>query len=175
MRCGLELAKTIIALHLIFAVTCAVWCIKCGLKLIYFSGFELFPPSKKLIFLFVLGQVLKYWASFFFFFGLAFLINTYKGYYYYYFFFLKTRVIKLFFFFWRSIKLWINNIFNIKKINILIYRKGVVRFSYYKIANCTVQCIVTYGAVRLFHFAGNFGAVWWTPLVATKYSGQILF
>ena len=60
VQCGLELAKTITVLHLIFAVTCAVWCIKCGLKLIYFSGFELFPPSKKLIFLFVLGQVLKY-------------------------------------------------------------------------------------------------------------------
>ena len=60
MWCGLELAKTITTLHLIFAITCMVRCIRCGLKLIYFLDFGLFLPSKKLIFPFVLSQVLKY-------------------------------------------------------------------------------------------------------------------
>ena len=39
-----------------------------------------------------------------------------------------------------------------------------VRFSYYKTANRiapygVVRCNITYGAVRLCHFAGDFGAV----------------
>ena len=50
VQCCLELVKTIIAPYLIFAVTCAVRCIRYGLKLIYFSDFGLFLPSKKLIF-----------------------------------------------------------------------------------------------------------------------------
>ena len=56
-------AKTITALHLIFAVTCIVQCIRCNLnslKLVYFSNFRLFLPDPKLIFPFVLGQVLNY-------------------------------------------------------------------------------------------------------------------
>ena len=83
LRCGL--AKIITAPHLIFAVTCLVWCclefsqnynhialhfydhmygavrfIRCGLKLIYFSNFGFFLPILKLIFPFILGQVLNY-------------------------------------------------------------------------------------------------------------------
>ena len=53
--------------HLIFVVTCVIWCIRCSLnslKLIYFSNFGFFPPSPKLIFHFVLGQILNYWISF---------------------------------------------------------------------------------------------------------------
>ena len=63
MRCGLSLAETIIAPHLIFTVTYAVQYIKCvlnDLKLVYFSNFGLFLPSLKLIFPFVLIQVLNY-------------------------------------------------------------------------------------------------------------------
>ena len=64
---GPFLAKTITAPYLIFAVTCTVLCIRYGLnglKSIYFSNFGFFLPSQKLIFPFVLGQVLNYWASF---------------------------------------------------------------------------------------------------------------
>ena len=63
VRCGLSLAKTITALHLIFAITYAVRYIKFDLndlKLVYFSNFGLFLPSPKLIFPFVLVQVLNY-------------------------------------------------------------------------------------------------------------------
>ena len=65
VKCGAvwSLAKTITASHLIFAVTCAVQCIRCGLndlKSIYFSNFGLFLPSPKLIVSFILGQVLNY-------------------------------------------------------------------------------------------------------------------
>ena len=31
--------------HLIFVATCAVWCIRCSLKPIYFLNFGLFLPS----------------------------------------------------------------------------------------------------------------------------------
>ena len=67
VRCGLSLAKTITAPHLIFVVTYAVRYIRCGLndlKYVYFSNFKFFLPSQKLIFPFVLVQVLNYWASF---------------------------------------------------------------------------------------------------------------
>ena len=42
----------------------AVQFIRCGLKLVYFSKFGFFLPILKLIFSFVLGQVLNYWVSF---------------------------------------------------------------------------------------------------------------
>ena len=50
--CGVvqNLAKTITAPHLIFAIICAVQCIRCGLKLVYFSNFGLFLPSQNLFF-----------------------------------------------------------------------------------------------------------------------------
>ena len=67
MRCGLSLAKTITTPHLIFAITYAVRYIRCGLndlKLVYFSNFELFLPSPKLMFPFVLVQVVNYCVSF---------------------------------------------------------------------------------------------------------------
>ena len=117
-----SLAKTIIAQHLIFAVTyvvrcglkfsqnynrtayhfcghiygASVRCIKCGLndlKFVYFSNFGLFLPNAKLIFPFVLVQVLNYWASFSLFwvgFPNQHLLGLSN-----YFFLLKTRVIKL--------------------------------------------------------------------------------
>ena len=78
VRCGLSLAKIITAPHLIFVVTYAVRYIRCGLndlKFVYFSNFKFFLPSQKLIFPFVLVQVLNFELVFLHF-GLAFLINT---------------------------------------------------------------------------------------------------
>ena len=65
-----------------------------GLKLVYFSNFGFFLPNSKLIFSFISGQVLNYWASFSLFwvdFPSQHLLGL-SNYYYYY---LKTRVIKL--------------------------------------------------------------------------------
>ena len=83
-------------MHLIFAITCAVRCIRCGLKPIYFSNFGHFLLSPKLIFPFVLVQVLNYWANFSLF-WVGFLNQHLLGLSNYFFFFFvgKTRVIKL--------------------------------------------------------------------------------
>ena len=95
VQCGLSLAKTITAPHRIFAVTYAVRYIRCSLndlKLVYFSNFGLFLPSSKLIFPFVLVQVLNYWASFSLF-WVGFLNQTILGCYDYQ---------NFFFFFWEN-------------------------------------------------------------------------
>ena len=62
VQCGVvqNLTKTIAKPHFIFMITCAVQCIRCGLKPVYFSNFGFFLPIIKLIFSFVLGQVLNY-------------------------------------------------------------------------------------------------------------------
>ena len=81
VRCGAvqSLVKTITAPHLIFVITCAILCIRCGLKSANFLNFGLFLLSPKLIFPFL-------WAKFliiklvFIYFGLDFLVNTYQGY-----------------------------------------------------------------------------------------------
>ena len=157
MQCSLELMKIITTPHLIFAGTCAVRYIRYGLKPIYISNCEFFLPSEKLIFPFVLGQVLKYCVNFSLFWvgfpnqhlqGLLLLI-----------FFLKTRVIKLL----------ISNIFNIKKINILIYRKCAVRsvrFSYYKTVNYTTPCSVLLPAMRCDY------VILWTILMQFLWFGE---
>ena len=87
VRCGLSLAKTITAPHLIFAITYAVRYIRCSLndlKFVYFSNFGFFLPSPKLIFPFVLVQVLNYCLVFLYF-GLAFLISTCQDYHFFFF------------------------------------------------------------------------------------------
>ena len=143
-----------IAPHLIFAVTCAVWCIRYGLKPVYFSNFELFLSNPKLIFPFVLDTVLNYWVSFSLFrdgFFNQYLLQLLNYIYIYiYIYILKTRVIKLL-------------------IIYLIFREGVVQCSSLHHAE---QCTVTYSAMRLYHFVGCFGvvfAVCWTPLFYTIY------
>ena len=112
-----------------------------GLKLVYFSNFELFLPNPRLIFPFVFDQVLNYWISFSLFWigfpnqHLLRLLNLKKKK-------KKTRVIK-------PLIIYII----LKKINILIYIEGAVRFvrfSYYKTANYTAPCdLVRYGALLL--------------------------
>ena len=102
LRCSLT--KIITALHLIFAVTCAVWCglefsqnynrtalhfcdhmcdtmYKMRFEVSIFFKFWAFLTQSKTNFSLFWGQVLNYCASFFFiiiiiFFGLAFLVNT---------------------------------------------------------------------------------------------------
>ena len=59
-----SLAKTITIPHLIFAVICAILCIRCGLKSVYFSNFGFFLLNPKLIFSPFFYQILNYWASF---------------------------------------------------------------------------------------------------------------
>ena len=116
-----SLAKTIIAPHLIFAVTCVV---RYGLKFsenhnctaphfcdhicdmvykIRFEWFEIgiyfkflaFLPNPKLIFSFILVQVLNYWANFSSLFLAGFLNQHLLRLSNFFFFWLKTRVIKL--------------------------------------------------------------------------------
>ena len=144
-------------------------CIRCDLndlKFVYFSNFGLFLPNPKLIFPFVLVQVLNYWANFSLFwvgFPNQHLLGLSN-----YFFLLKTSVIKLLI------------IYLILKI--LIYREDVVRCSLCgfliikpQIAlHHAVWCNIICGVVRLCYFAGGFGAVcavyavWWTPLAVTR-------
>ena len=128
------------------------------MKSVFFSTFGLFLLSPRLIFPFLLGQVLNYWASFSLFwvgFSSQHLLGLLN-----FFFFLKTRVIKLLIIY---LILKINKYINIERECGAVQ---FVRFSYYKTANRTAPC----GAVRLCHFAGGFGAVfavyavWWTPI-----------
>ena len=167
MRCGLKFSQNHnhTVPHLIFAITYAVRCIRCGLndlKLVYFTNFGLFLPSLKLIFPFLLGQVLNYWASFSLF-WVGFPSQHLLGLsnYIYIYIYLKTRVIKPLI------------IYLILKINILIYREGAVWCSFLIIKpqialHHELWCTITCDAVLLCYFAGGFGAicvVWWTPLI----------
>ena len=132
--------------------------IRCSLndlKLIYFSNFGLFLPSPKLIFPFVLVQVLNYLLSFSLF-WVGFLNQHLLGLSkYLYFFFGKTRVVKLLI------------IYFILKIIKYIEGCDAVQFlwfSYYKTANRTAPCgmmrsNITCSAVRLCHFTDGFDAV----------------
>ena len=164
VQCSLELIKIITAPHLIFAGPCAVRYIRYGLKPIYISNCGFFLPSEKLIFPFVLGQVLKYWVNFSLF-WVGFPNQHLQELLI--FFFLKTRVIKLL----------INNIFNIKKINILIYREDAMwcnlcgfliiklqtRLQWCSAMHCYLRC----DAIML--FCGRFWCdfvVWWTLLIS---------
>ena len=135
---------------------------------IYFK-FWVFTTQPKTNFPFILVQVLNYWASFSLFWA-GFLKQHLLELS---FFFLKTRVIKLLIIY-----------LILKKLNILIYREGVVRCSLYSFLiiksqitlHHVVRCTITCSVVRLCHFAGSFGAVFavravytvlWTPLLAT--------
>ena len=102
-------------MYIIFAVTYTVRYIRCGLndlKFVYFSNFGLFLPSPKLIFPFVLVQVLNYWASF-----SLFLVDFPSQH--------LLGLLNLFFFLTRVIKLLIIYLI-LKIINILIYRESAV-------------------------------------------------
>ena len=101
-------------MHLIFTVTCAILCIRCGLKSVCFSNFGLFLLSPKLIFPFFWAKFLiielvfsLFWVGF----SSQHLLGLLN-----FFFFLKTRVIKLLIIY-----------LILKIINILIYRESVVR------------------------------------------------
>ena len=153
MRCGLSLAKTITAPHLIFAVTYAVRYIRCSLndlKLVYFSNFRFFLPNPKLIFLFVLVQILNYWASFSLF-WVGFLNQHLIGLSNY-FFFWKTRVIKLLI------------IYLILKI--LIYRRVWCGTVTNRIAPCgVVQCSAILLAVQCTYAILRMVLVWFLRFV----------
>ena len=123
-------------------------CIRCGLKPKYFPNFGFFPAQSKTDFSLCFVPIFKLLN--FFFFELAFLINTcYLLELLNYFFFLKIRVIKLL-------------------IIYLIYREGVVWCGFLIIKpqialHYAVRFTVAYGAVRLCLFASGFGeicAVW---------------
>ena len=193
MRCGL--AKTITAPHLIFAVTCVVWCSLefsqnhnciishfCGHMCIavykmrfeegIFFKFWVFRIQPKTNFSLCFGSSLNYWAIFSLFwadFPSQHLLGLSN--YIYIYIYLKTRVIKPLI------------IYLILKINILIYREGAVWYSFLitkpqTALHHTVWCIITCGAVhyylwcnavmpfcRLFGVVYAICAVWWTPYI----------
>ena len=107
------------------------------LKPVYFSSFELFLPSPRLIFPFVFGQFLNYWISFSLFwvgFPNQHLLRSLI------FFIKKTRVIK-------PLIIYII----LKKINILIYREGALRCGFLIIKpQITLHYAVWCGAVHCY-------------------------
>ena len=113
-----------------------------------------FLPSPKLIFPFVLVQVLNYWANFSLFWNcfssqhLLGLLN--------FFFVLKNRVIKL------LIIYLILKIIKYININKGAVRCGLCGFLIIKpqtTLHLAMRCNITCGAIQLCHFAGGFGAV----------------
>ena len=137
--CGLEFNQNHNRTAPYFAITCVVRCTRCSLKLVYFSNFEFFLPSQKLIFFFsfILSQIINYWTSF-----SLFLAD-----------FFNQKLLRL---------LNYNNIK--KKKYIYIYIEGAVWFVWffnYKTINCTVPC----GVMRCSAVMPFCEWFWWTPLI----------